>query len=132
MGGVATESQEKLEQLCIALDEEKADDITALDVRGLTLIADYFVLCTGNSPVHIRAIAEELQEKLRERFNLRAKPEGMAESEWVVMDYGDVVVHIFSSAVREFYDLEGLWADARVRHWAPVGSYARNVVECGL
>lgn len=119
MGGTFTESQEKLEQLCVALDEEKARDVTVLDVRGLTLIADYFVLCTGNSPTHIRAVAEGVQEKLRERFNLRAKPEGVAESEWVVMDYGDVIAHIFSEEVREFYDLEGLWADARMTTWTP-------------
>ncbi|MCS6859798.1 MAG: ribosome silencing factor [Abditibacteriales bacterium] len=103
----------------MALDEEKARDVTVLDVRGLTLIADYFVLCTGNSPTHIRAIAEGVQEKLRERFNLRTKPEGVAESEWVVMDYGDVIAHIFSAEVRQFYDLEGLWADARRTSWTP-------------
>jgi len=105
--------------LCVTLDEEKARDVTVLDVRGLTLLADYFVLCTGNSPTHIRAVAEGVQEKLRERFNLRAKPEGAAESEWVVMDYGDVIAHIFSEEVREFYDLEGLWADARRTIWMP-------------
>jgi ribosome-associated protein len=101
------------------LDEEKGHRITVLDVRGLTLIADYFVLCTGNSPVHIRAVAEGVAEKLRERAHLRAKPEGFAESEWVVMDYGDVILHVFSEDMREFYDLEGLWRDASVTHWTP-------------
>lgn len=114
-----------MEQLCVALDEEKARDVTVLDVRGLTLIADYFVLCTGNSPTHIRAVAEGVQEKLRERCHLRAKPEGVAESEWVVMDYGDVIAHIFSEEVREFYDLEGLWADARMTTWTPAAVFVK-------
>ncbi len=125
MGGTFTESQEKLEQLCVALDEEKARDVTVLDVRGLTLIADYFVLCTGNSPTHLHAVAEGVQEKLRERCNLRAKPEGGAESEWIVMDYGDVIAHIFSEEVREFYDLEGLWADARRTIWTPAAVFVK-------
>jgi ribosome-associated protein len=94
------------------LEAEKAEEITVLDVRGLTLIADYFILCTGNSTTHIEAIAEGVRETMKESAHLRSKPEGVKESNWIVLDYGDAVVHIFNDERRKFYDLERLWSDA--------------------
>ena len=105
---------QKLALFCRELaDNKKADDIVILDVRGLTTLADYFVMCSGTSTTHIQSIAEGVRERLRERAGLRAKPEGDAASCWVILDYGDVILHIFDEETREFYDLERLWADAK-------------------
>lgn len=113
-------SQEKLQLVCEAAEKEKARDITVLDVRGLTILADFFVLCTGTSTVHIGAIAEGIRECLREEQKLRARPEGHRESRWVVLDYGDVILHVFAEDLREFYSLERLWGDARRWTWPEV------------
>ena len=108
------ESERKLQLLCEAADEMKAHDITILDVRGQTIVADFFVICDGTSVTHIKSIGEGVQERLRERASLRAKPEGDALSFWMILDYSDVILHIFDTQTREFYDLERLWADAKV------------------
>jgi len=115
----AVDSEQKLQMVCVAVDEHKARDIVSLDVRGLTTLADFFVMCSGTSTTHIQSIAEGVREKLRERASLRAKPEGDVGSLWIILDYGDVILHIFDSETREFYDLERLWADAKVRVWKP-------------
>ena len=110
----------KRDLLCEAADEMKAREIVTLDVRGLTTLADFFVMCSGTSTTHIQSIAEGVRDRLRERASLRAKPEGDAASLWIILDYGDVIVHIFDEETREFYDLERLWADAKVaRYEAP-------------
>lgn len=93
--------------------DRKAEDVTVLDVRGLTSYADYFVLFTGNSDRQVQAIAEAVETKLR--TELGEKPsgtEGYEGGHWVLLDYGDVIAHVFYREAREFYDLDGLWADA--------------------
>jgi ribosome-associated protein len=105
-------AKRKLELICEAADETKAQNIVALDVRRLTPIADYFMICSGTSGTHISSIAENVQDKLRMEGKVRAKPQGGAESFWIILDYGDVILHIFDEATREFYDLERLWSDA--------------------
>jgi ribosome-associated protein len=109
----------KCEMICEAADEIKAQDIVVLDVRELTTLADYFVMCSGTSTTHIQSIAQGVREKLRERAGLRAKPEGDSASLWIIMDYGDVILHIFDQETREFYDLERLWADAKASKFEP-------------
>lgn len=113
------EAEIKRDMICEAADEIKAQDIAILDVRGLTTLADYFVMCSGTSTTHIQSIAQGVREKLRERAGLRAKPEGDSASLWVIMDYGDVILHIFDQETRDFYDLERLWADAKVSTFEP-------------
>jgi ribosome-associated protein len=100
----------------LALDR-KAEDVVVLDLRKLSSVADYFVIATGTSAPHLRAIMEELTDKLRVRDALRPRAvDGSALNAWVVLDYFDVIVHIMRRDVRERYDLEGLWGDApRVR-----------------
>lgn len=115
------ESEQILQLIAEAADGQKAQNIVVLDVRGQTIVADFFVMCTGTSNTHIHSIADGVQEHLRER-GLRAKPEGEAESFWVILDYGDVILHIFDEGTREFYDLEKLWADAKVTQWPEGGS----------
>lgn len=110
-------SEQKLELICDAAGELKAREITILDVRGQTIVADFFVICTGTSITHIQSIAEGVRDRMREGPRLRAKPEGDAGSYWVIMDYSDVILHIFDEDTREFYELERLWADAKVSHW---------------
>ena len=116
-GSNGTDIEDKMRLVCTAADEMKAHDIVVLDVRGQTIVADFFVMCSGTSVTHIQSIAEGVQERLRERAKLRAKPEGDAHSYWVILDYSDVILHIFDAATREFYDLERLWSDAKVTPW---------------
>ena len=103
--------------ICRASDELKALDIAVLDVRKQTIIADYFVICSGTSSTHIRSIAGNVQDKLREA-GFRSKAEGEGESQWIVMDYGDAILHVLSEETREFYDLERLWGDAKITGWS--------------
>ena len=94
------------------LDAYKGLDPVIMDVRGLCSYADYFLVCSGNSRRHVTALAQHLEEALAAA---RVKPlgvEGLQEGLWVLLDYGDVLIHIFSQPLREFYNLEGLWADA--------------------
>lgn len=110
----ADASETKMRLLCEAADDQKAHGITVLDVRGQTIVADFFIICDGTSVTHIQSISEGVQDKLRERAQLRAKREGNAQSYWMIVDYGDVILHVFSDETREFYDLERLWSDAKV------------------
>ena len=105
-------SRRKLEEVCTVLEDQKAQDVVVLDVREQTTVADYFVICSGTSATHIRSIAEGVQDRLREQAKWRAKAEGDADSFWVILDYGDVILHVFDAPMRQFYDLERLWADA--------------------
>lgn len=88
-------------------------DTLLLDVREMTLIADYFLICSGTTERQVQALAEEVAERLKERGIRPLGVEGSAESGWVLMDYTDVIVHIFTPAVRRRYDLEGLWRKAK-------------------
>ncbi len=108
----------KLALLCRELaDNKKAEDIVILDVRELSSVTDYFVIASGSSEPHLRAIVDEIQDKLREDFSLRPKAvDGTLQAAWIVLDYFDVIVHIMRTDVRDRYDLETLWGDApRIR-----------------
>lgn len=86
-----------------------------LDLRPDAIIADFFVICTGNSDRQIKALAESVREAIKTKHSrLPVAVEGKGESGWVLMDYGDVLVHIFAEEQREFYDLEGFWREANV------------------
>lgn len=98
-------------------DNRKAEDIVVLDVAEISSIADYFVIASGTSEPHLRAISDEITEKLREQHDLRPRVvDGTLQAGWLVLDYFDVIVHVMRADVRQHYDLEGLWGDApRVR-----------------
>jgi ribosome-associated protein len=104
----------KLALLCRELaDNKKAEDIVILDVRELSSVTDYFVITSGTSEPHLRAIVDEIKDKLREEHNLRPRAvDGTLHTAWVVLDYFDVIVHVMRQDVRERYDLETLWGDA--------------------
>jgi ribosome-associated protein len=95
-----------------AVQGMKAYDITVLDVTGLASFADYFILCSGRSHRQVTAIAEFVEQDLKGKGIRVLGTEGLREGHWVLLDYGDVVIHVFYEPVRTFYDLEGLWSDA--------------------
>ncbi len=92
---------------------KKADAVVALDVRGLTSIADTFIICSGRSSRQVSAISEHVERFLKENGIRPLSVDGRKEGHWVLMDYGDVIVHVFYEETRTFYDLEGLWVDAK-------------------
>lgn len=92
--------------------ERKAYDLVVMEVRDLTSIADYFIVCSGRSDRQVQSIAQGIEENLRGMGVRPHSVEGAARGQWLLMDFFDVIVHIFYEPVREFYDLEGLWSDA--------------------
>jgi len=91
-------------------EDRKAEDILLLDLRPDNIIADFFVICSGNNERHLRALSETLRQEVKDKYQqIPFTNEGKAENGWVVMDYGDVVVHLFSHEKREYYALEELW-----------------------
>ncbi len=94
-----------------ALDK-KAENLIVLDVRGMASFADYFVIMSGRSTRHVQGLAEAVDSTLRQKRVKGSSSEGLNDGHWVLLDYNDVIVHIFYSETREFYDLEGLWHDA--------------------
>ena len=96
-----------------AILERKTIDLVVLDVRKLTSVADVFIICSGRSNRHVSAIADFIQSDLKKHGIKPLSVEGKNEGHWVLMDYGHVVIHIFYESLRNFYDLEGLWVDAK-------------------
>jgi ribosome-associated protein len=93
--------------------DRKAEDIVMLDISKVSIIADYFVICTGTSDRHVKAIAKEIDEKLGHSKVNPLNVEGMNEARWVLLDYGPVIVHVFDQETRDLYRLEQLWAGAQ-------------------
>ena len=96
-----------------AAEKRKSQDIVILDVRELTSVADAFIICSGRSNRQVSAIAETIRTELKSQGIQPLNVEGIKEGRWVLMDYGHIVIHVFYKPVREFYNLEGLWADAK-------------------
>ncbi|MGY3750648.1 ribosome silencing factor [Vagococcus acidifermentans] len=95
-----------------AADDKRAEDIVGLDVRGISVLADYFVICHGNSDKQVLAIANEVVDKMAEHHVEIKRVEGKDSARWILVDLGDVIVHVFHAEEREFYNLEKLWSDA--------------------
>ena len=107
-------SPEDLKALILAsLDADKALDIETIDLRGQTALADYMIIASGTSSRHIAALAEKINERMKARGFHHAHAEGLRNSDWVVLDAGDVIVHLFRPEVRSYYNLEKMW---RVHH----------------
>jgi len=105
----------KLALLCRELaDNKKAENLVVIDVRKLSSVTDYFVIASGSSQPHLRAIVEEITSSLRDDHEMRpARTDGTTSGSWVVLDYFDVIVHVMHAETRARYDLEGLWGDAK-------------------
>jgi ribosome-associated protein len=104
----------KLALLCRDLAENrKAENIAVLDVRAVSSVTDYFVIASGTSEPHLRAITDEITDKLKTEYGLRPRAvDGTLQTAWVVLDFFDVIVHVMRADMRERYNLEGLWGDA--------------------
>ena len=95
-----------------SLDDDKAEDVVTIDLRGRSSVADYMVVCSGRSSRQVAAISEKLADRLKQVFHISAKMEGKETGDWVLIDTGDVIVHVFRPEVREFYQLEKMWMPA--------------------
>lgn len=108
------DSNELARKIVEIASDRKAEDIVMLDISKVSIIADYFVICSGTGDRHVKAIAREIDDKLREEDGVKpTNMEGITEGTWVLMDYGGVLVHVFDPATRDFYKLEQLWAAAQ-------------------
>jgi len=111
--GTRPTPEEVLKTILARLDDQKATDTTRIDLRGKTSLADYMVVTCGRSNRHVGAIAENVVEALAKRGITRVRVEGLPNCDWVLIDASDVIVHVFRPEVREFYNLEKMWARAR-------------------
>lgn len=103
----------QLADICATIGiDGKGEDIVILDVRTISSFTDYFVILSGRSTRHVQALAESMENELRSKRISSSRAEGLSEGKWVLLDFDDVVVHIFYHEQRDFYDLEGLWHDA--------------------
>ena len=106
-------SLEKAKAIVKVLDEKKGRDIKLIEIKGLSTLGDYFVLASGGSNTQVKALADDVDEEMHKQFDIHPdRVEGMQNAEWVLMDYDDVMVHIFQEEPRQFYALERLWNDA--------------------
>lgn len=108
---VALTSKELLEKAVEILNNRKAEDLTAIEIGNISIIADYFLLATGNSTTQVKSLAEEVEFQFSQAGVEPLRTEGVRSGTWAVLDYGGLVVHIFHRETREFYNLERLWAD---------------------
>ncbi len=103
--------QRQTEEICKLLYDKKAQDVVAIHVADKTIVADWFVVCSGRAVQQVKALCDELDEKTEALGLTLRRTEGYQEGRWIVMDYGDVLVHIFHPEERAFYDIERLWQD---------------------
>lgn len=115
LAGAEATSDQILARVLTSLDDDKAEDIVTIDLKGRSSIADYMVICSGRSSRQVGAIAEKLVERLKEDFGRNSKIEGKDQGDWVLIDTQDVIVHVFRPEVREFYQLEKMWMPAGAR-----------------
>lgn len=107
---------EKLEQILKILEDKKARDIQVVNIENITILTDNFVICSGTSTTHIKALADELDEKMKEMGFETFHKEGYETARWILLDYGEVIVHVFNEEDRAFYNLERLWSDGIVSY----------------
>jgi ribosome-associated protein len=100
-----------LSAILTSLSDDKAEDVVQIDLRGKTEIGDYMVICSGRSTRQVSAISEKLAQKVKDEFGRTPRIEGKETGDWVLIDTGDVIVHVFRPEVRDFYQLEKMWLD---------------------
>ncbi|MGH1362680.1 MAG: ribosome silencing factor [Calditrichia bacterium] len=122
--------KELSDKICNLILDKKGKDLVILDLQTLSDVADYFVIASGESDVHVRTIATHVEKELRNEGIRAWHREGMTKLSWVLLDYIEVVLHIFKPGTRDFYDLERLWADAKrieVKDEAPANKISDEV-----
>lgn len=111
---------EMLEKIIKTLDNKKAEEIKAIKIADLTILADYFIIANGTSTTHTKTLAEEVEYQLSQEGIEPNRTEGYNGSNWVILDYGDIVVHVFYKETRDYYQLERLWSDGEM---IDIGAY---------
>jgi ribosome-associated protein len=106
------DSKEKAIKAAIVANEKKAYDTLILELKGLTVIADYFVICSGESTTQVKAISAHIESEFKKNAIRPLSIEGLGYAHWVLMDYGEVIVHVFEKETRQYYELEKFWLDA--------------------
>jgi len=104
--------QTLLDHILSSLDDDKAEEVVTIPLRGRSQMADYMVVCSGRSSRQVASIAEKLADRLKQRDGIVARLEGLDQGDWVLIDAGDVIVHVFRPELRDFYQLEKLWLPA--------------------
>jgi len=108
--------EKNVESIINLIMEKKGEDIVVLDLRGISSVSDFFIITTGNSSVHVKAICDEIREKMKKKNKtIPWHVEGYDAQKWILIDYVDIVVHIFDSDTRLYYSIEKLWEDAKSR-----------------
>ena len=110
------------------LDNKKAERVHVIEIENISSLADYFVIATGNNNTHVRALADELEEKLKGEGLPPARVEGYRSNSWILLDWGNVVIHIFTQEGRDFYDLDHLWADGKNVEGSPCSEGAGRLL----
>ncbi|MFA5952820.1 MAG: ribosome silencing factor [Hyphomicrobium sp.] len=108
-----TGSEALLKDVVHWLDEAKAEKTVSIDLKGKSSLGDFMVIATGRSDRHVGAIAEQLRKNLKDQGNARVRVEGLETCDWVLIDAGDILIHVFRAEVREFYNLEKMWSATR-------------------
>jgi len=111
-GGRDVDPQTLLDHILSSLDDDKAEEVVTIPLRGRSQMADYMVVCSGRSSRQVASIAEKLADRLKQRDGIVARLEGLDQGDWVLIDAGDVIVHVFRPELRDFYQLEKLWLPA--------------------
>lgn len=115
------DSYKLVDKIVHILDKKKATAVKALKINELTVIADYFIIATGTSGTHVRSLSEDVEDEIAKEFSVEPRSiEGKATG-WILIDYGDVVLHIFTPESRNYYDLERLWSDAEELKFDDIG-----------
>ena len=112
MNSVVSPTQTQALAIAKAALSKKASDVVILDVQGLTSIADYFIVTSGESERQVKAIANHIAKEISTEFHVIPQIEGAGTSMWILLDYGDIIVHVFKTEIRQYYGLEKMWADA--------------------
>lgn len=107
-------TDKQLQDVVHVVEEKKGRDVTLLNLQGISLVTDYFLIVTGNSTTQVKAISDNLSDKLPDIGLPSLRVEGLQEAKWVLVDCGDLVIHVMTPDQREFYNLERLWGDAKV------------------
>ena len=121
------DTDERIRLIVGAADAVRAEDIEVLDLRNLTIIADFFMICTGKSSIQLRAIADRIDERMREEGIRKPRMEGYQEATWILLDYGDIVCHLMAAEQRDFYNLEEFWDEAPRLQLELLPDESRNV-----